>query len=125
MDYLTVSDVDALLGAGWDDSGNPARSVMLANAWLRQHLRGEVATDPVPQAILQAGAEIAMEAGKGALYASEGREVISTTVSAQPGTSVSKTYAAGSAARSAGEVLALALIAPWRRRGGVFTLHKA
>ena len=125
MDYITEADVDDLLGMGWDDSPQEGRSVMLANAWLRQHLRGEVATDPVPQAIRQAGAEIAREAGKGRLYAASGREVTSQSVSAGDGVAVSKTFAAGSAARTAGEAVALALIAPWRRRGGVFTLHRA
>lgn len=125
MDYITEADVDGLLGSGWDDSAQQGRSVMLANAWLNERLRGDVPI-PTPQAIVQAGAEIAREAGRGGLYAASGREVVSTTASAG-GVSVSKTYAAGSTERTAGEALALALIAPWTRRrgaGGTFTLHR-
>lgn len=123
MDYVTVAEVDVLLGAGWDESGNPARAVLLANAWLRQHLRADVG-HPTPQAVLHAGAEIARAAGQGLLFRAEPREVLSTTVSAGEGVSTSKTFAKGSSARSAGETLALALIAPWRRRAGTFMLRR-
>lgn len=126
MDYITEADVDDLLGIGWDDSAQQGRSVMLANAWLNERLRGDVPS-PTPQAIVQAGAEIAREAGQGRLYAASGREVVSTTASAGGGVSVSKTYASGSTERTAGEALALALIAPWTRRrgaGGAFTLRR-
>lgn len=124
MDYITTTDVDALLGPGWAGAFDPARAVLMANAWLGERIKGEV-PDPVPAAIVQAGAEVAREAAAGKLYQAAGREVTSQSVSAGDGVSVSKTFAAGSAARTAGEAVALALIAPWRRRGGVFTLHRA
>lgn len=123
MDFITAADVDAHLGMGWEGPDGAERAVLMANAWLAERIRRDVPS-PVPVAIVQAGAEIAREAAQGKLYLAAGREVTSQTVSAGGGVSVSKTYAAGSADRSAGESLALALIAPWRRRTGVFMLER-
>ena len=81
MDYITTTDVDTLLGPDWAGAFDPARAVLMANAWLSQRIRAEVEA-PMPSAILQAGAEIAREAAAGKLYQAAGREVSSTTVSA-------------------------------------------
>ena len=125
MDYLTLADADVLLGAGWAIApGAEERAVMMANAWLSERIRREVGL-PVPQAILNAGAEIAREAADGKVFAAAPREVTSATVSAGGGVSSSKTFAAGSAERSPGEVLALSLIAPWTRRPGTIRLVRA
>ena len=123
MDYVTAADVDALLGPDWAQPDAKPRAVLMANAWLAERIRRDVA-DPVPAAIVQAGAEVAREAADGHLYQAEGREVVESTVSAGGGVSVSKTFAAGARAQTAGEVLALALIAPWRKRWGVLTLER-
>ncbi len=114
MDYITVADVDAILGAGWAGEGNPARAVMMANAWLTQRIMRDVG-DPIPAPVKQAGAEIAKDAAAGRLFQASGREVTSTDVSAAPGTHAKKTFAAGSVALTAGESFALALIFPWMR----------
>ena len=124
MDYITTTDVDALLGPGWYDMCDPARAVLMANAWLTARIRAEVEA-PMPAAIVQAGAEIAREAAEGKLYQAAGREVTSQTVSAGGGVSVSKDFAAGSAAMTAGESLAVALIAPWTRRPSTIRLMRA
>lgn len=124
MDYITTTDVDALLGPDWEGAFDPARAVLMANAWLGQRIRSEVA-DPVPSAIKQAGAEVAREAAQGKLYQAAGREVTSTKVSAGGGVSVEKEFAAGSVAMTAGESLAVALIAPWTRRTSTIRLVRA
>lgn len=124
MDYITTTDVDTLLGPDWAGAFEPARAVLMANAWLGQRIRGEV-PDPVPAAILQAGAEVAREAADGKLYQAAGREVSSTTVSAGGGVSVAKDYTPGSADLTAGESLAVALIAPWTRRPSTIRLLRA
>lgn len=124
MDYITTTDVDTLLGPDWAGAFEPARAVLMANAWLGQRIRAEVAA-PMPSAILQAGAEIAREAAAGKLYQAAGREVASTTVSAGGGVSVAKDFTPGSAALTAGESLATALIAPWTRRTGSIRLLRA
>lgn len=124
MDYITTEDVDALLGLDWAGTFDPARAVLMANAWLSQRIRAEVEA-PAPSAILQAGAEIAREAAAGKLYQAAGREVTSQTVSAGGGVSVAKSFTPGSAALTAGESLAVALIVPWTRRPSTIRLLRA
>lgn len=122
-DFITVADVDTLLGSGWAGAGDPVLAVTMANAWLTAKIKRPVA-DPVPDAIKLAGAQVAKEAAAGKLYTSTQREVQSKTVSAQSGTSVSKTYASGSTELSAGVNFALALLAPWIKRSGVMMLKR-
>jgi len=122
-DFITVADVDALLGPDWAGTGDPVLAVAMANAWLTAKINRPVA-DPTPEAIKLAGAQVAKEAAAGKLYTSTQKEVQSKTVSAQSGTSVSKTYVAGSTDQSASVNFALALLAPWIKRSGVMMLKR-
>lgn len=122
-DFITVADVDTLLGSGWAVTGDPVLAVAMANAWLTAKINRPVA-DPTPAAVKLAGAQVAKEAAAGNLYKATQKEVLSKTVSATSGTSVSKTYAEGSADLSAGENFALALLAPWIKRSGVMMLKR-
>ncbi|MFJ2480685.1 hypothetical protein ACIOWE_10445 [Pseudomonas sp. NPDC087598] len=122
-DFITVADVDAQLGPGWAGTGDSVLAVTMANAWLTTKIKRAV-PDPVPAEIKTAGAQVAKEAAAGKLYTSTQKEVQSKTVSAQSGTSVSKTYVAGSADQSAGVNFALALLDPWIKRSGVMMLKR-
>ena len=122
-DFITVADVDTLLGPGWAGTGDPILAVSMANAWLTAKIK-RVVPDPVPAEIKTAGAQVAKEAAAGNLYKATQKEVLSKTVSAQSGTSTSKTYAAGSKDLSAGENFALALLVPWTKRSGVMMLKR-
>jgi len=122
-DLITVADVDAQLGSGWAGTGDPVLAVAMANAWLTTKIKRAV-PDPVPAEIKTAGAQVAKEAAAGKLYTSTQKEVQSKTVSAQSGTSVSKTYVAGSTDQSAGVNFALALLDPWIKRSGVMMLKR-
>ena len=122
-DFITVADVDAQLGPDWAGTGDPVLAVTMANAWLTAKIRRAV-PDPVPAEIKTAGAQVAKEAAAGNLYKSTQKEVLSKTVSAQSGTSVSKTYASGSTDLSAGENFALGLLDPWIKRSGVMMLKR-
>ena len=122
-DYITVADVDAQLGPDWAGTGDPVLAVTMANAWLTAKIK-RVVPDPIPTEIKTAGAQVAKEAAAGNLYKATQKEVLSKTVSAQSGTSVSKTYAAGSADLSVGENFALALLTPWIKRSGVMMLKR-
>lgn len=123
MEYITVADVDAILGAGWAGSGDPVRAVMMANAWLGQHIKKAVSY-PISEPIKQAGAEIAKDAAAGRLYGARETGVTSKSVKADD-VSSSKTYSETARTYTAGESLALALIDPWlRARSGVFFLKK-
>jgi hypothetical protein len=122
-DFITVADVNAQLGPDWAGTGDAVLAVAMANAWLTAKINRPVA-DPTPDAIKLAGAQVAKEAAAGNLYKATQKEVLSKTVSAQSGTSVSKTYAEGSTDLSAGENFALALLAPWVKRLGTIMLKR-
>jgi len=122
-DFITVADVDQKLGLGWAGTGDAVLAVAMANAWLTAKIKRTV-PDPVPDAIVSAGAQVAKLAAAGQLYKDTQREIQSKTVSAQAGTSTSKTYVAGSVDRSTGENFALDLIAPWTRRAGTVMLKR-
>lgn len=122
-DFITVTDVDQRLGQGWAGDVDAVLAVAMANAWLTAKIKRAV-PEPVPDAIVSAGAQVAKLAAAGKLYKDTQREVQSKTVSAQAGTSTSKTYVAGSVDRSAGENFALDLIAPWTRRSGIVMLKR-
>jgi hypothetical protein len=122
-DYITVADVDAQLGLEWAGTGDALLAVSMANAWLTAKIL-RVVPDLVPAAIKTAGAYVAKEAVVGNLYKATKKEVVSSTVSAQSGTSVSRTYAAGSTELTQGENFALALIDPWTKRSGTIMLKR-
>lgn len=122
-DFITVADVDAQIGPDWAGAGDPVLAVAMANAWLTAKIKRAV-PDPVPTEIKTAGAQVAKEAAAGKLYTSTQKEVQSKTVSAQSGTSVSKTYVSGSTDQSAGVNFALALLEPWIKRSGVMMLKR-
>ncbi len=108
-DYITIAQVDGLLGSGWTTEDKKARAVLMANTWLSA--KPLPAFDEVPAAVVQAGAEIAREAAAGNLYAAAETGVLSKSVEAD-GVSSSKTYASNARKVTAGEAFALALLAP-------------
>lgn len=113
--YITVEQVDALLGPTWAPDDQKARAVLMANTWLTN--LGLPEFDPVPDDVIQAGAEIAREAAAGNIYGSKETGVLSKSVDAD-GVSSSKTYSESSRSISAGESFALALLAHYLNSSG-------
>ena len=105
--YITVAQVNELLGATWVPEDQKARAVLMANTWLTN--LGLPEFDPVPGDVIQAGAEIAREAAAGNIYDSVETGVLSKSVDAD-GVSSSKSYSASSRKISAGESFAMALL---------------
>jgi hypothetical protein len=95
MNYVTVESVTLKLGPNWWGTGDPNLAVIQANAWLNARNLPEYPEGEVPDAILTAGAYLAKLAATGQLYTTKEGVVASKTVSAQSGTSVSKTYVSG------------------------------
>ncbi|MEE1881530.1 hypothetical protein V0R55_15285 [Pseudomonas soli] len=114
--YITVEQVDALLGPTWAPDDQKSRAVLMANTWLTN--LGLPGFDPVPDDVIQAGAEIAREAAAGNIYGSKETGVMSKSVDAD-GVSSSKTYSVTSKTISAGESFALALLARYLGTGQV------
>lgn len=121
-DFITVADVDALLGPGWAGTGDAVLAVTMANAWLTAKITRPV-PDPVPSEIKLAGAQVAKEAAAGLLYAAIETGVLSKSVEAD-GVSSSKTYSATARKLTAGEAFAEALLTPWTRRQAVQMLKR-
>lgn len=115
-DFITIAQVDALLGSDWTTEDKKARAVLMANAWLSA--KPLPAFDEVPAAVVQAGAEIAREAASGALYGASETGVLSKSVEAG-GVSSSKTFSATARTVTAGESFAMALLAPYLSAGQV------
>lgn len=115
-EYITIVQVDELLGADWAAEDKKARAVLMANTWLTQ--KRLPAFDSVPDAVVQAGAELAREAAAGRLYQAREVGLIGKSVNAD-GVSSSKTYSsAGGRSVSAGEAFALALLSQWLGTSG-------
>ncbi|MCY1463435.1 hypothetical protein D9M71_813290 [compost metagenome] len=86
----------------------------MANTWLTN--LGLPAFDPVPDDVVQAGAEIAREAAAGNIFAAKETGVLSKSVDAD-GVSSSKTYSASARKISDGESFALALLSQYLGTG--------
>ncbi len=123
VDYITVTDVDAILGAGWAGSGDPVRAVMMANTWLNQKIKCAVPA-PTPEAVKQAGAEVAKDAAAGLIFRAHETGVTGKAVKADT-VSSSKTFSESHTAYTAGETFALALLGPWLGNSSMIKLVRA
>lgn len=120
--YVTVAQVDELLGSDWAPADKKARSVMMANTWLTS--LGLPDFDPVPDDVIQAGAEIAREAALGNIYSKTETGVTAKSVKAGS-VSTSKSYSEYARTVSAGESFALALLAPYLNFNGQSAVVRA
>lgn len=114
--YITVADVDSLLGSTWTTEDKKPRAVLMANTWLTN--LGLPAFDPIPDDVIQAGAEVATEAAAGRIYGSKETGVTAKSVTAD-GVSSSKSFSESSRTVSAGESFALALLSHYLGSGQV------
>lgn len=91
--FITVNEVNALLGDEWTDSSKKAKSVLMANVWLTGlNLRG--CDGDIPDDVKQAGAYAAQAAANGGLYQQKTNSGVTTSESVEAdGVSVSETYA--------------------------------
>lgn len=113
--FVTVEDVDTILGVDWAVADKKARAVLIANVWMTNRNLPDI--EPMPEEWKQAAAEIAREAAAGRIYGSRETGVASKSVKAGD-VSSSKAYREGSQSYTAGESLALALLAQWLQASG-------
>ena len=71
--FITVEDVNSILGATWTDESKKAKSVLMANTWmngLNLKMPCDKATHEIiiPDDVKQAGAYAALAASNGGLY---------------------------------------------------------
>lgn len=115
--FITITQVDILLGSGWTEDNKKSRSILAANAWmngLNLHIKG----DGVPDNVVLAGAYAAQAAANGGLFQKKTDSGVLTSRSVEvDGAKVSKSYSALSTSNTAlldsDLQLALALLRPY------------
>lgn len=116
--YITVADVDAILGTDWAPDDKKARAVLQANAYLTSLNLVGVDMDDIPDEVKQAGAELAKVASEGKLYQQQTEGSLEAKTVKAGSVSTSKTFATLDSSKiiaQPGDVqFALALLSPWR-----------
>ncbi|EMH4161653.1 protein singed [Pluralibacter gergoviae] len=131
MNYITVADVDSVLGADWaaDDKAK-TKAVLMANAWLSaQNLHG-IDPENIPDIVKTAGAYVASVAAAGNLYVQRENSGVLASESVKAGNvEVSETYYTGGSMSSSSLLdpdlqLALDLLGPYRSNPLKFRVYR-
>jgi hypothetical protein len=126
--YITVADVDAILGASWAPDDKKARAVLQANAYLTSLNLVGVDMDAIPEEVKQAGAELAVVASEGKLYQQQTEGSLEAKTVKAGSVTTSKTFASIDASKSTalpdGVQFALGLLAQWRVSGFSFNVYR-
>lgn len=126
--YITVADVDAILGASWAPDDKKARAVLQANAYLTSLNLVGVDMDATPEEVKQAGAELAVVASEGKLYQQQTEGSLEAKTVKAGSVTTSKTFASIDTSKSTalpdGVQFALGLLAPWRVSGFSFNVYR-
>jgi hypothetical protein len=117
--YITVADVDGILGPDWTTPEKKDRAVMQANAYLTSLNLTGIDMDAIPEEVKQAGAELAKCAANGALYQQQSSGSLEAKTVKAGSVTTSKTFGAldssSTKAQAEGIQFALALLNPWLR----------
>lgn len=126
--YITVADVDAILGSTWAPDDKKARAVLQANAYLTSLNLVGIDMDAIPAEVKQAGAELAVVASEGKLYQQHTEGSLEAKTVKAGSVSTSKTFASidSSATTSLpdGVQFALSLLQPWRTSAFSFRVDR-
>lgn len=126
--YITVADVDAILGVNWTTEDKKARAVLQANAYLTTLNLVGVDMDVVPEEVKQAGAEFAKVAAEGKLYQQKTEGSLEAKTVKAGSVTTSKTFASLNSSKiiaQPGDVqFALALLTPWRSSPFAFSVYR-
>lgn len=116
--YITVADVDQLLGENWTEPDKKAKAVLMANTWMTGLNLQDIDLNNIPDDVKQAGAYAASVAAAGNLYQQKTDSGVVTSKSVEADdVKVSRTFAELST--SSTELLdpdlqlALAMLNPW------------
>lgn len=115
--YITVADVDAILGSSWTTEDKKARAVLQANAYLTSLNLVGIDMSAIPVEVKQAGAELAAVAAEGKLYQQHTEGSLEAKTVKAGSVSTSKTFASIDSSKTSslpdGVQFALALLQPW------------
>ena len=126
--YITVADVDAILGASWAPDDKKARAVLQANAYMTSLNLVGIDMDAIPEEVKQAGAELAVVASEGKLYQQHTEGSLEAKTVKAGSVTTSKTFASIDTSKSTalpdGVQFALGLLAQWRASGFSFNVYR-
>lgn len=126
--YITVADVDAILGATWTTEDKKARAVMQANAYLTSLKLVGIDMDAIPEDVKLAGAELAQTAALGKLYQQTTEGALEAKTVKAGSVTTSKTFASFDSSKTTalpdGVQLALALLNPWMASSFSFNVYR-
>lgn len=107
MSFITVTEAESILGAGFAEDGDKARLIKLANTWMKNEV--SFVPDSIDPLLKDAACEIIKGIQAGVIYSGVARQTISESVKADT-VQVSETYAEGSVEISEYEQIAKAYI---------------
>ncbi|MBJ2224915.1 MULTISPECIES: protein singed [unclassified Pseudomonas] len=126
--YITVADVDAILGSTWAPDDKKARAVLQANAYLTSLNLVGVDMSAIPEEVKQAGAELAVVASQGKLYQQHTEGSLEAKTVKAGSVTTSKTFASIDTTKSSslpdGVQFALGLLGPWRTSAFSFNVYR-
>lgn len=126
--YITVADVDAILGTNWAPDDKKARAVLQANAYLTSLNLVGVDMTAIPDEVKQAGAELAVVASQGKLYQQQTEGSLEAKTVKAGSVSTSRTFASIDSSKSTslpdGVQFALGLLQPWRSSAFSFRVDR-
>lgn len=115
--YITVADVDTILGPDWAAAGLKEEAVFEANAYLTALNLVGIDMEDIPDDVKQAGARLAKCASQGKLYQQQTEGSLEAKTVKAGSVSTSKTFSSidktSAAAQPACVQLALALLTRW------------
>lgn len=95
MSFITIEQVDEILGDGWEGNGDKKNAVLQANTWLETKSFKQSCLDPLSNKIITAAAYLAQLAAKGELYPSTNQGVLSGLKAKADTVEIDLKYAAG------------------------------
>jgi len=128
--YITVTEVDTLLGSEWASDSAKSKAILMANAWLSALSLQGINLEDVPDEVKQAGAYVASVAAAGNLYTQKESSGVLASESVKADTvEVTETYYTGGTINADSLLdpdlqLALALLAPWRTNPLKFRVYR-
>lgn len=126
--YITVADVDALLGSAWAPEEKKALAVMQANAYLTSLSLVGIDMDAMPEEVKMAGAQLSQAAADGKLYQQQTEGSLEAKTVKAGSVSTSRTYASldrtSTGAQPEAIQFALALLTPWRGNTFSFLVNR-
>jgi len=126
--YITVADVDTILGSTWTTEDKKVRAVMQANAYLTALKLAGIDMDAIPEDVKLAGAELAQTAVLGKLYQQTTEGALEAKTVKAGSVTTSKTFASFDSSKTTalpdGVQFALALLNPWMASAFSFNVYR-